>query len=283
MQKLNPWNGVDHYENFPVASRLVPSAVRPAVVALYHFARFADDLADEGELSAETRLAGLSLLRESLEGGPEAAQHAPPVVQSLWTHIDRHGLSIELLLDLLSAFEQDVRGVVYHTRDQVLDYCRRSANPVGRLLLQLFRVEPDPETLAHSDSICTALQLINFIQDLGIDLSRGRCYLPREQLATEGLDRDALRAALAAGVSSPELRRVIAGETQWARSLLRHGTPLVRAVPWRLGLELRAIIAGGSRIIEQIEIGGFDPIGCRPRLAARDAPALVRLFLGVGR
>jgi squalene synthase HpnC len=283
MQKPNPWTGVDHYENFPVASRLVPAAVRPAVVALYHFARFADDLADEGELSEEARLVGLSALRQGLEQGPGAAEHAPPVVQALWPHIDRHDLSVQLLLDLLSAFEQDVRGADYPTRDQVLDYCRRSANPVGRLLLQLFRVELSPDTLARSDSICTALQLINFIQDLGIDLARGRCYLPGEQLAAEGLDGDGLHAALATGLSSPALRRVIAGETQWADSLLRHGAPLVRAVPWRLGLELRAIIAGGSRIVEQIELGGFDPIGRRPRLSARDAPALVRLFLGAGR
>jgi squalene synthase HpnC len=283
MRTSTVWTGVDHYENFPVASRLVPASLRPAVVALYHFARCADDIADEGELAQDDRLRRLAALRVALEDGSPGDADAPAVVLALRPHIERHGLPPGPLLDLLSAFEQDVRGFEYRTRADLLDYCRRSANPVGRLLLHLFGVEPSVQVLDRSDSICTALQLINFLQDLRLDLGRGRFYLPEDRLATRGIDRQGLRAALVAGRATPALRDVIAAEANWAKSLILSGAPLARQVPWRLGLELRAIIAGGLRILEQLEQEGHDPILARPRLSARDAPALVRLFLGACR
>jgi squalene synthase HpnC len=283
MQISNPWTGVDHYENFPVASRLVPASLRPAVIALYRFARHADDLADEGELSPEERLSALQELREALKNGPTSSEGTPPVIRALWPHIEAHRLPIDPLVDLLSAFEQDARGFDFQTRGQLLDYCRRSANPVGRLLLHLFGVKADQQMLARSDAICSALQVINFIQDLGVDLARNRRYLPLERLVTEGLDVAALAAALQVQQATPALRQVIAAEAQWARSMMREGAPLAGQVPWRFGLELRAIIAGGMRLLELIESGGYDPIRARPKLSARDAPALIRLFLGAGR
>ncbi len=266
--------GVEHYENFPVGSLLVPSALRPAVVAIYRFARYADDVADEGDAPAEQRLAELERLRRALGG---ARQDAHPVVDALREQTRGHRLSDDEFLALLSAFEQDVNVTRYRDLQELLDYCRRSADPVGRLVLQLFGAR-GPRTEPLSDAICTALQLINFLQDFAIDWSRGRLYLPLQDLNAAGLDETGIDAAVRAGRAPAELRNLFAQQATRCGTLLESGAPLAGLVPTRLALELRAILAGGRRILEQFERDGFDPIARRPKIGWRDAPALIRLM-----
>lgn len=269
------WSSVDHYENFPVASILMPRAIRPAVVALYHFARAADDLADEGDLTETERLAGLAELDQAL---CQPSQQAPEVVARLYPLIDQHALPVDQLRALLNAFAQDVRVHRYRDREHLLDYCSRSANPVGRLLLRLFGADTS-ESIRLSDHICSALQLINFLQDLAIDWQKGRVYVPQTALRDAGSGDHEIEQAAAGEPLAPALRRALAGELDFARQLLAAGAPLVRRVPWRLALELRAIIAGGQRIIDRIARVQHDVFRHRPALGWRDAPALLGIAL----
>ncbi|MBL0419803.1 squalene synthase HpnC [Ramlibacter sp. AW1] len=268
---------VDHYENFPVASWLCPPAIRPAVAAIYGFARTADDIADEGDAAPAQRLAGLAALRDDLTAcatGRAPSSRWAGVFRPLAAAIARHDLPVEQLAALLSAFEQDVRrtrdGAGYASRAELLDYCSRSANPVGRLMLHLADVH-DELALARSDRICTALQLINFWQDLGVDLPRGRFYLPAEDCRAHGLDP----LAPASWPGHPHAPRLVEAECRWARELMDEGAGLVHQVPGRLGWELRLVVQGGLRILDKIESGGFDPFRRRPRLHGHDAPLLL--------
>lgn len=276
-----PLTSSDHYENFPVASILVPAHLRPAIAALYRFARHADDLADEGDASAAERLAALDALGRELRGErPDS-----PIVARLRLHWSAHALPYEPLHALLSAFAQDAaatagpaegRGLRHADRASLLDYCSRSANPVGELVLRLFGAW-DERTRSGSDAICSALQLLNFVQDLAIDWRRGRLYVPLDELHAAGLDEDDVARSVAAGRVDARLAALLAVQTEQACALLRSGSALVRHVPWRLGLELRAIVGGGLRIAERLRIGGYDPVRARPTLGWRDAPALARL------
>jgi squalene synthase HpnC len=266
--------GVDHYENFPIASVLLPADLRPAVVAIYRFARYADDVADEGDAPSAWRLAELARLRDALLD-PAAPEH--PIAAQLRPHLNAHRLSVPACTALLSAFEQDVRVSRYADTDALLDYCRRSANPVGQLMLELFDCRRG-DTLALSDRICTALQLINFAQDTAIDWRRGRLYLPQCDLAAGGLREADVQAAVAAGRAPTALRALLGVQVERAAAMLEAGAPLARLVPRRLGWELRAIVAGGRRIVERLRRGGYDPIAHRPALGWRDAPALLRLL-----
>lgn len=265
-------HGVDHYENFPVASRLVPSRLRPAIIAIYRFARHADDIADEGDAPASERLLELRRLREAIL----ADRREHPVVREVLEAADAHGLPREPLLALLDAFEQDLVTRRYRDRKGLLAYCRCSANPVGELVLRLFG-RWDAATQPASDAICSGLQLVNFLQDVASDWRRGRLYLPLEALAGAGLEPDAVGAAVARGRAGPALAGVIAAEAGFARSLLSAGAGLPGRVPLRLGLELRAILAGGHRILDRLARSGYDPIAERPRLGWRDAPGLLAL------
>ncbi|MFN4148666.1 MAG: squalene synthase HpnC [Rhodocyclaceae bacterium] len=265
---------VDHYENFPVASLLFPARLRPAVTAIYAFARTADDLADEGSLSTAERLRRLAGYRAELDriGRGEASEE--PLFQALQQQIASRGLPLEPFYDLLDAFCQDVVKDRYTSFDELLDYCRRSANPVGRLLLHLFAAV-NAENLRHSDAICTALQLIDHWQDVGIDLDkgpRGRIYLPQEDLDRFGVTE----SALSCRVASAEFRALMRCQLDRARALMTSGAALGRVLPGRLGIEIRAIIAGGLAIIEKIEASGYDVFHHRPVLSAADWP---RLFL----
>ncbi|MFO1195803.1 MAG: squalene synthase HpnC [Burkholderiaceae bacterium] len=278
MQPASPsgvLSGVDHYENFPVASVLLPARIRPAVIAIYHFARYADDVADEGDAAPEQRIAELDRLRDALLA--PASGDDPAQVAALRPHLAAHGLGVDECLALLSAFRQDVTQTRYADRRQLMDYCRRSADPVGRLLLALFR-RRDARTEPLADAICSALQLVNFLQDTAIDWRRGRLYLPLDELAAAGLDPDAIAQACARGRAPDALRAFLAGQTRIAAALLESGAPLVARVPARLGWELRATLAGGRRIVESLSAGGHDPFAARPRLTWRDAPALARLM-----
>ena len=274
-QRPGGWlTGVEHYENFPVASVLVPRRLRPCLVAIYRFARHADDVADEGDAPAAERLAELARLRRALSGQPGASH---PIVEQLRPHLVAHALPTDDFIDLLSAFEQDVRISRYRDYPALLDYCTRSANPIGRLMLQLFGARSE-RTVPLSDAICSALQLINFLQDLAIDWTRGRLYLPLDELARAGLDVAALETAVAGARSPDPLRMLLQSQAARCGALLESGAPLVRLVPMRLAWELRAILAGGRRILEQLATSGFDPIATRPTLGWRDSLAMLRLI-----
>jgi squalene synthase HpnC len=266
-------HAVDHYENFPVASWLMPARLRPAVVAIYRFARHADDLADEGDVTPEQRHAELARLREQLQRAEQGASVDDPRVQALIHPMHAHALPWHCLDDLLSAFIQDIDVHRYDTLAAVMDYCRRSANPVGRLILALAGLH-DRQAEQESDAVCSALQRINFIQDLGIDWPRGRLYLPQETLHAHGLDESAVAQACQQGRCGTALKACIAHEAHACRELLAAGRSLPRRVGGRIGLELRAIVAGGERILDQLQQHGYDPIRRRPRLQRSDAWAL---------
>jgi squalene synthase HpnC len=264
---------VDHYENFPVASLLCPPALRPAVVAIYHFARTADDIADEGDAPAADRLADLAAYRQDLQaalaGQPLAARWRR-VFEPLAMAAQQFRLPAQPLHDLLDAFEQDVRNPVYTHRDGVLDYCRRSANPIGRLLMHLHALH-DARSLQQSDAICTALQLINFWQDLSVDGPRGRCYVPEAEMQHHRV----ARAELLAATDSARARVLVAALCGWARTLMLQGAPLALRVPGRAGWELRLVVQGGLRILEKIETMRYAALAHRPQLGALDLPVLL--------
>jgi hydroxysqualene synthase len=234
----------NHYENFPVASFLCPKRLRPAVSSLYWFARNADDLADEGDASAEQRLADLAAYRADM-------------YRQLGAVIEEHQLPTHHLHELLDAFEKDVRdtaaGHRYQTREELLAYCKLSANPVGRLMLHLFGVH-DEESKTQSDAICSALQLINFWQDVSVDVPRGRFYvLPAQVESMEAL-------------------------CSWARGLMMAGSPLCKRLAgygsWRFGFELRLVVQGGLRILDKIDAQNFDTTKLRPRIRSWDMPII---------
>jgi hydroxysqualene synthase len=264
---------VGHYENFPVASVLCPARIRAAVVAIYWFARTADDIADEGDASAADRLAALDAYRADLDAvvaGGEASSRWAAVFGPLAAAMAAHRLPPAPLHDLLSAFAQDVTTSHYPDRAALLDYCARSANPVGRLLLHLNRVR-GATAQAQSDAICTALQLANFWQDLGVDTRRGRLYVPAGDCSAHGVAPEDLLARR----ESPATRALVADLVSWATALMRDGAPLVHAMPGRAGWELRLVVQGGLRILERIATTGHRALSVRPTLAWRDAPVLV--------
>ena len=275
--------GVGHYENFPVASLLCPPALRPAVMAIYHFARTADDIADEGDADAAVRLAELDAyrraLQDSLMAGAPISSRWSGIFAPLRQAVQQHGLPAPLLHDLISAFEQDVRhtaaGHHYADTAELLDYCRLSANPVGRLLLHLYGVH-DPASLAQSDQICSALQLINFWQDISVDLPRQRHYLPTELLRRHGLPREAFHAdANPDAATQVRMAQAVAVLCAQARALMQQGAPLVRRIPGRAGWELRLVIQGGLLILDKIAALQHRSWQQRPRVGALDMPRLL--------
>ena len=252
--------GIDHYENFPVASWLCPAKWRPPIVAIYHFARTADDIADEGDAPPEQRLAALRAYRTELVscyGQRLIDSQWPQVFGPLAAAIAQHQLPAALLSDLLDAFEQDVIYTAeqkrYESRAELLAYCAKSANPIGRLLLHLYQVQ-DADALKESDAICSALQLINFWQDRSQDMPRGRDYLPM----------------------GSDMRRELA----FAQALMQQGMPLVRKLPGRIGWELRLVIQGGWRILERLHTLSDNQLADphtqpRPKLQRLDVPLML--------
>lgn len=268
-----------HYENFPVASWLCPPALRPAILAVYHFARCADDIADEGDASPEERLHDLDQYRQALNACLDASAPRDPrwdkVFAPLAKVIAPHQLPVSLLHDLISAFEQDVRytaeGRRYRDHAELLDYCRLSANPVGRLLLHLYGVS-DSLSLERSDHICSALQLINFWQDLSVDLPRQRHYLPSDQLLAHGVDPARLLPTLRSDAVAEAL---VADLCQQARRLMLAGAPLALQLPGRAGWELRLVVQGGLLILDRAAAMQHRTWHTRPRLRAWDLPQLL--------
>lgn len=262
---------VDHYENFPVASVLCPPALRPAVVAVYHFARTADDLADEGDASIAERVQALRDYRADL-AAIVAGQAPSARWQRVFTPLARelHRLQPTLLHDLLDAFEQDLTPPRYRDRAHLLDYCRRSANPVGRLLLGLYGVN-DALSLRRSDAICSALQLINFWQDFTRDGPNGRLYVPQTDLDRHGVTGEAVLAC----TDSPAARALIRDLCDWARQRMLEGAPLALTLPGRAGWELRLVVQGGLLILDKIAAGGHDSLLRRPAVGKADLPRLI--------
>jgi len=261
---------VDHYENFPVASLLLPRRLRRPIEAIYRFARSADDIADEGDATPQERLAGLATYREQLVRIARGETCDHPVFAPLARAIGDWQLPLPLFHDLLDAFAQDVVKTRYASHEEVLDYCRRSANPVGRLLLHLFG-RATPDNLARSDAICSALQLANFWQDIAIDWQKDRVYLPQEDLARFGVDE----AQIAAGRCNEAWTALLAFEVGRTRALMQAGAPLVHALPGRLGWEIRLTVQGGLRILERTDRVRGDVFRQRPRLGGGDWLAIV--------
>jgi squalene synthase HpnC len=264
-----------HYENFPVASRLLPAPMRPHIAAIYAFARAADDFADEPAREATERLRLLdgwrAKLLASVAGSPTIDPESDPVFAALAETIRQHRLPVQLFEDLLSAFRQDVTIGRYETWHDVLDYCRRSANPVGRLVLRVAGYD-DPGLDRASDAVCTALQLTNFWQDLGRDWAIGRIYVPADDRVAAGArDED-----LAAGRMTPEWRRVMTTVADRTRRLFADGRPVCDEVRGRLQWELRLTWLGGMRILDKLQRAGFDVFHDRPTLGATDVFALAR-------
>jgi squalene synthase HpnC len=261
---------VGHYENFPVASMLLPARLRHPVAVIYRFARSADDFADEGERPAAERLALLEGYRQELRRIERGQPTAAPLFAEVRDIAAAHGLPLQLFHDLLDAFSQDVVKGRYADFAEVMDYCRRSANPVGRLLLHLYR-ETSQESLAWSDSICSALQLINFWQDIAIDWKKDRVYLPRDDLARFGVSERQISEEDTGG----RWRELIAFEAARARAMIESGAPLARRLPGRIGLELRLVVQGGLRILEKIDNIGGDVFRRRPVLKHYDWPLML--------
>ena len=256
---------VGHYENFPVASLLLPAPLRKPVEIIYRFARSADDIADEGDDPADVRLRKLSAYREQLAAPRDA------LFQDVAKIIQQHGLPVQLFADLLDAFTQDVTTKRYENFSTVLDYCRRSANPVGRLLLHLFKRTTDSD-LRRSDAICTSLQLVNFWQDVDIDYTKDRrVYLPQDEMARFGVSERHLQER----VCDDAWKNLLSFQTKRTRELMLEGAPLGDTLPGRIGLEIRATVQGGLRILEKIERARYDVFRRRPKLEVFDWPLLL--------
>jgi squalene synthase HpnC len=248
--------------------------MRPHIAAIYGFARIADDMADEGQRPAGERLQDLEQWRERLHAAVRGvtAGHGPhpQVFVALAQTIAECRLPVSLLDDLLSAFAQDVTVTRYATWADVLDYCRRSANPVGRLVLRVAGRE-DPSLDAASDAVCTALQLTNFWQDLDVDWRKGRLYVPADVWRAAG----AREADLDARRLTPEWRAALEEMSRRTRALFADGRPVCDGVRGRLRWELRATWLGGTRVLDKLDASGFDVFTARPTVSATDAPWIV--------
>ena len=260
---------VGHYENFPVASLLLPAPLREPVGVIYRFARTADDFADEGDDPPEARLEKLNKFTTSLSRISRGDVPDDPLFKDVSRIVGQYALPIGLFEDLLAAFRQDVQKKRYENYAEVLDYCRRSANPIGRLLLHLFK-QTTESNLRRSDAICTALQIINFWQDVKIDLAKDRIYLPQDEMRRFGVGEPHLREGRcdAAWVSLMKF------QVERAAALMRSGEALGRDLPGRIGLEIRVTVQGGLRILEKLAHAGYDMFRRRPVLNAFDWPLL---------
>jgi phytoene synthase len=261
---------VGHYENFPVASLLLPKRLRAPIEVIYRFARSADDIADEGDAPADSRLGRLSVYRAELDRIAAGETPAGPLFADVAGIVREHRLPLQLFKDLLDAFAQDVTKKRYADFAELADYCRRSANPVGRLLLQLFKRTAERD-LQQSDAICTSLQLINFWQDVAVDYAKGRIYLPQDDMARHGVTEH----HIAQRVCDEKWRELLAFQVERAREMILRGLPLARSLPGRVGLEIRTTIQGGLRILEKIQRADYDVFRRRPVLQSFDWPLLL--------
>jgi squalene synthase HpnC len=262
---------VRHYENFPVASLLLPAGLREPVEVIYRFARSADDFADEGSDPPDIRLEKLNRYHARLAAVERGDEIDEALFRDVAKIVQRHALPVQLFRDLLDAFRQDVTQKRYASFAEVLDYCRRSANPVGRLLLHVFKRTTDSD-LHQSDAICTALQLVNFWQDVELDYARDkRIYLPQDEMARHGVTE----RHLAEKRCDAAWRSLLQYQVARTRSIMLSGAPLGRTLPGRIGLEIRATVQGGLRILDKIEAADYDVFRRRPVLNGFDWPMLL--------
>lgn len=257
--------GINHYENFPVASVLLPGSLRRPVALIYRFARSADDFADEGDDPPEQRLYNLGRYQRELDIIENNESPQCPLFVELAQMIRQYHLPVDLFRDLLSAFSQDVVKGRYADFSEVLDYCRRSANPVGRLLLHLYQATDDVN-FAQSDNICTSLQLINFLQDVQSDYRRNRIYFPLDEMKRFGVGEEQIARCDTSGAWNDFMHFQI----DRAAAMLNAGAPLGRTLRGRVGLELRTIVCGGSRIVEKLRASSGDVFRQRPVLRPFD-------------
>jgi squalene synthase HpnC len=264
-----------HYENFPVASLLIPREYRPYIACIYAFARGADDMADEGNRSPDERLSLLDAWEQKLDACL-AGQPEDDVFIALADTAEKHGITRQPLADLLTAFRQDVTQNHYPTFDELLQYCRCSANPIGRLVLAVFR-DATPSNVVHSDNICTGLQLANFWQDVSVDLRKPRVYIPLEDFDRFGYTEH----QLSEGIVSERFRELIRFQVDRTEAFFRKGQPLTEAVGHALRRELRMTWHGGMAILRKIRTMQYNVLQGRPRLTAGDVAVLVaRSFFG---
>lgn len=250
-----------HYENFPVASRLLPKHLRQPIAVIYAFARRADDFADEGDLSDEERIAALTDYGTKLDLIEQGQQVDDSTFIALADVIKQHELPISLFHDLLTAFKMDVTKARYANFGEVMEYCRYSANPVGRLLLHLNKAT-SPQNLGASDAICSALQLTNFLQDISQDLEESdRIYIPQDEMKQFAVSEDDIRNK----ITNNSTRRLIEFQIRRTVKLMQAGAPLGKVLKGRMGLELRMTIMGGSRILQKLN-QQHDDVFSRPRL-----------------
>ena len=262
---LNEAMPINHYENFPVASLLLPANLREPVEAIYAFARGADDIADEGDVAPKKRLEQLAMYRAALDaiesGGLAGMCGLPPLFARLARSILNHRLPLKPFYDLLDAFQQDIDKKRYEDFNDLGDYCRRSANPIGRLLLVLYNADT-VENLPLSDCICTGLQLVNFWQDVALDWKKGRIYLPLQDLAHFKVTEE----DIAASRCDERWQALLAFEVERTRAILSAGAPLAHRLRGRIGWELRLIVASGLYVLDRIEAVGYDVFAQRPRV-----------------
>jgi len=271
--------GVGHYENFPVASFLLPARLRRPIAAIYRFARTADDFADEGDLTAAQRLQLLEEFREKLRCVEREAPVEDALFLELAVAISSYRLPTALFHDLLDAFSQDCVKSRYADFIELQDYARRSADPIGRLLLHLFDAADD-EAVAYSDRICSALQYINFWQDVAIDLAKDRIYLPQEDMQRFQVTE----AELAGGTATTQFKALMRFQIERTRAMLHEGARLGRLLRGRIGMEIRMVVAGGDTILQKLIEADCDVFQRRPVLRAPDwAAMLARAILGDGR
>ncbi len=274
ISKQNESLAHEHYENFPVASIALPKHLRGPIALIYTFARQADDLADEGHHKPEKRLAMLQGYRNQLDLIAQKKTIKSPFFKEVANTVEKYQLPLQPFYDLLDAFSQDVVKTRYANFVEVLDYCRRSANPIGALLLHLFG-KATPENIIYSNKICTALQLINFYQDIAIDfekpLNRSRIYLCQDEMEQFGVTE----AQIAAQYVNRHWEEFMLFNIERAEQMLLEGKPLEHILPGRIGLEMRMIIGGGERIIYKLRNVRGDVFKHRPTLKAWDWPVIL--------
>lgn len=256
---------VDHYENFPVASILMPKHLRRPVAAIYHFARAADDIADEGNLQDAERLSQLDAFRAELQLIAENKMPLTPLFQNLAATIKEYQLPLQPFHDLLNAFSQDVVKKRYNNYAELLEYCRRSANPVGILMLHLYGAAT-AVNISYSNAICTSLQLINFWQDVAKDIEIERIYLPLDEMNESGVTEKQIEQQ----ICNESWRQLMQFQVNRTRALMQQGAPLGSILTGRIGLEMRMIIAGGMRILDKLDDADYDIFRRRPVLRPLD-------------
>lgn len=254
-----------HYENFPVASILLPRNLREPIGLIYAFARQADDFADEGNLSSSERITLLNSFKAELDRIKAKKNPQTDLFIALAAMIEAKNLALDPFYDLLNAFTQDVTKTRYENFGEVMSYCRLSANPIGRLLLKLYG-QDSAKNIGMADAICSALQLINFLQDIAIDIEKNRIYLPQDELNHYKVTETQINKKDNSGTWSLMMEFQI----NRARKLLQAGAPLGLALPGRIGFEMRMIIAGGERILKKLHQAHGDIFNHRPSLNKKD-------------